>query len=84
MYAPPQSKGICTRLARNMDMAVAAAVSRTVLGERIGPVSLRSLRRLNPKLSKWVTRKLKKYPSIPYTGRSKNSSATSIEEVIIL
>ena len=48
-------------LMHTMQRAFSRAGSRS-------PVMRRSLRRLRMKFTRWVTRKLTKYPSIPYLG----------------
>ena len=70
--------------ARKMDNPVAVNSNMGIAGAINLPVSFNSLRILNAKLIRCVTRKLKKYPSIPYFGRSKNSRRTSKPEVSIL
>ena len=48
------------------------------------PVIFKRRRRLSRKFTRCVTKKLKKYPSIPYCGRSRYKNITSIAEVRML
>ena len=56
----------------------------TVLVDWSFPTIFRSSRMLRRKFTRCVTKKLKKYPDIPYLGSRMNNITTSIAEVIML
>ena len=64
--------------------SAATRVARHNAGTRKGiriPVIFSRRRRLRPKLIRWVTKKLRKYPVMPYSGSSRNRKITSSAEV---
>ena len=65
MYAPALGMGAEMVFARMIATAVAPKEKIGISGDISFPVSFSSLRTLKKKLRIWVTRKLKKYPSIP-------------------
>ena len=65
MYAPALGMGAEMVFVRIIATAVAPKESTGTNGEISLPVIFRSLRTLKKKFRIWVTRKLKKYPSIP-------------------
>ena len=83
-YESAVKKAVFAHMAMKMEQAMEVRLSRDWWRGIFMPVVFNSSRILRIKLSRWVRKKLTKYPVIPHSGRNRYRKMTSRKEVRIL